>query len=165
MYILITSPDIKNQNINSIKISIKNDLSKIGEVIRDFESFGQEMDMPLPVIHKICIVIDELLNNIISYAYQDKKEHKLEISIKPGGESLELKITDDGFPFNPLEMPPADTTLGLEERELGGLGIHLVKNIMDEYQYKRVSGENIIVLFKHKISTYTKDALKTKPKN
>ncbi len=57
-----------------------------------------------------------------------------------------------------------DTKLGLEERELGGLGIHLVKNIMDEYQYKRSKGENIIVLVKSKSSTYTEDVLKTKPK-
>jgi len=134
-------------------------------VIRDFESFGDEKEIPLPVIYKICIVIDELLNNIISYAYQDKKEHILDIDINLTGERLAIKITDDGFPFNPLMVPPPDTKLGLEERELGGLGIHLVKNIMDEYQYKRIKGENIIVLVKYKTSTYTKDALKTKSKN
>jgi len=123
-------------------------------VIRDFESFGDEKDIPLPIIHKICIVIDELLSNIISYAYQDKKEHIVEINIKLNEERLEIKITDDGFPFNPLAMLPPDTKLGLEERELGGLGIHLVKNIMDEYQYTRLKGENIIVLVKSKSSTY-----------
>ncbi|MCZ6899517.1 MAG: ATP-binding protein [Bacteroidetes bacterium] len=144
---------------------MKNDLSKIGEVIRNFESFGDEKDIPLPVIHKICIVLDELLNNIISYAYQDKKEHTVDINIKLIGERLEIKITDDGFPFNPLAMLPPDTKLGLEERELGGLGIHLVKNIMDEYLYKRSKGENIIVLVKSKTSTYIKDVLKTKSKN
>ncbi len=123
-------------------------------MIRDFESFGDEKDIPLPIIHKICIVIDELLSNIISYAYQDKKEHIVEINIKLNEERLEIKITDDGFPFNPLAMLPPDTKLGLEERELGGLGIHLVKNIMDEYQYTRLKGENIIVLVKSKSSTY-----------
>lgn len=133
-------------------------------MIRDFESFGDEKDIPLPIIHKICIVIDELLSNIISYAYQDKKEHIVDINIKLNGERLEIKITDNGFPFNPLAMLPPDTKLGLEERELGGLGIHLVKNIMDEYQYTRLKGENIIVLVKSKSSTYTKDVLKTKPK-
>jgi len=121
-------------------------------VIRDFESFGDEKDIPLPIIHKICIVIDELLSNIISYAYQDKKEHIVDINIKLNGERLEIKITDDGFSFNPLAMLPPDTKLGLEERELGGLGIHLVKNIMDEYQYTRLKGENIIVLVKSKSS-------------
>ena len=131
-------------------------------MIRDFGSFGDEKDIPLPIIHKICIVIDELLSNIISYAYQDKKEHIVDINIKLNGERLEIKITDDGFPFNPLAMLPPDTKLGLEERELGGLGIHLVKNIMDEYQYKRLKGENIIVLVKSKTSTYTNDVLKTK---
>ncbi len=133
-------------------------------MIRDFESFGDEKDIPLPIIHKICIVIDELLSNIISYAYQDKKEHIVDINIKLNGERLEIKITDDGFPFNPLAMLPPDTKLGLEERELGGLGIHLVKNIMDEYQYKRFKGKNIIVLVKSKSSNY-QDVLKTKSKN
>ncbi len=123
-------------------------------MIRDFESFGDEKDIPLPIIHKICIVIDELLSNIISYAYQDKKEHIVEINIKLNEERLEIKITDDGFPFNPLAMLPPDTKLGLDEREIGGLGIHLVKNIMDEYQYTRLKGENIIVLVKSKSSTY-----------
>lgn len=134
-------------------------------MIRNFGSFGEEKDIPLPVIHKICIVIDELLNNIISYAYKDSKEHIVDINIKLTGEKLVIEITDDGFPFNPIVMPPPDTKLGLEERELGGLGIHLVRNIMDDYQYKRSKGENIIVLIKNKTSTYSKDVLKTKPKN
>lgn len=134
-------------------------------MITDFESFGDENNIPLPAIHKICIVIDELLSNIISYAYQDKKEHIVYINIKLAGERLEIKITDDGFPFNPLAMLPPDTKLGLEERELGGLGVHLVKNIMDEYQYKRFKGKNIIVLVKFKSRNYTKYVLKTKSKN
>ena len=131
----------------------------IGDVIRNFESFGDEKDIPLPVIHKICIVLDELLNNIISYAYQDKKEHIVDIKIELTGERLEIKITDDGFPFNPLEVHAPDTKLGLEERELGGLGIHLVKNIMDEYQYNRLKEENIIVLVKYKTITSTKGSI------
>ena len=80
-------------------------------MIRDFESFGENRDIPLPVIHKICIVLDELLSNIISYAFQDKKEHIVDISINLTGERLVLKITDDGFPFNPLGMAPPDTKL------------------------------------------------------
>jgi sigma-B regulation protein RsbU (phosphoserine phosphatase) len=69
------------------------------------------------------------------------------------GERMVISITDDGVPFNPFKKDPPDTMLSLEEREIGGLGIHIVKNLMDEYNYKRNVDKNIITLVKHNINT------------
>ena len=60
-----------------------------------------------------------------------------DIDIELKGERLIITITDDGFPFNPFVKDPPDTKLNVDERNIGGLGIHIVKNLMDEYHYKR----------------------------
>ena len=93
-------------------------------------------------------MFDELINNIISYAYSDKEEHDIEIKIEFFGDRLSITITDDGIPFNPFEAKKPDTELSLEDREIGGLGIHLVRNLMDKVSYKHHIGKNVISLTK-----------------
>ncbi len=146
------------QNPNAISsimssIKIKNDLKQITTAIEWFEAFALENKMPFAIIQKINIAFDELLNNIISYGYDDKDVHEIDVEIELRGERLIIIIRDDGIPFNPFEKNPPDTMLSVEERMIGGLGIHLVKKLMDEYEYKRHTNKNIITLIKHNINT------------
>ena len=90
------------------------------------------------------VVFDELLNNTISYAFRDDAEHEIDIRAERAGNRLTVTISDDGIPFNPLGTQTPDTRLSLEEREVGGLGIHLVRNMVDDISYQR--GINRIVL-------------------
>jgi anti-sigma regulatory factor (Ser/Thr protein kinase) len=93
------------------------------------------------------------LNNIISYGYDDEEIHEIDIEIELRSERLIIILSDDGIPFNPFKKDPPDTMLSVEERMIGGLGIHLVKKLMDEYEYKRQTNKNIITLIKHNINT------------
>ena len=145
------SPNIDSSIISSIKII--NDLKQITNAIEWFEAFAMENKMPFAIIQKINIAFDELLNNIISYGYRDKEIHEIDIEIELRGERLIIIISDDGIPFNPFKKDPPDTMLTVEERMIGGLGIHLVKKLMDEYEYKRQTNKNIITLIKHNINT------------
>ena len=155
----ITAMAIKyclNPNINSSIISstkIKNDFKQITNAIEWFEAFAMENKMPFAIIQKINIAFDELLNNIISYGYEDKDVHEIDVEVELRGERLIIIIRDDGIPFNPFKKDPPDTMLSVEERMIGGLGIHLVKKLMDEYEYKRQTNRNIITLIKHNINT------------
>ena len=134
-------------------IKIQNELKQITNAIEWFEAFALENEMQFAIIQKINIAFDELLNNIISYGYHDEKIHEIEIEIELRNERLIIIISDDGIPFNPFKKDPPDTMLTVEERMIGGLGIHLVKKLMDEYEYKRHTNRNIITVIKHNINT------------
>jgi sigma-B regulation protein RsbU (phosphoserine phosphatase) len=130
-------------NFKTLNITIKNDLEEIERVNDTFDEFAEENNVPLKIARKMNLVFDELLNNTISYAYEDENEHEIEIVIELSQERLVIIIMDDGIPFNPLEMETPDTELDIEEREIGGLGIHLVRNMMDEVDYKRQTNKNV----------------------
>ena len=92
--------------------------------------------------------MDELLTNTISYGFPQGGEHEITVEIVLQGGALVITTHDGGLAFNPLERAEADTSQGIEERPVGGLGIHLVRNMMDEIEYRRESGQNVLVMKK-----------------
>jgi sigma-B regulation protein RsbU (phosphoserine phosphatase) len=131
------------------EISITNELGEIDRVNDAFNEFAKQCDIPMPVSLKVNLVFNELLNNVISYAYGDEEEHSIKVIMERSGERLSISISDDGLPFNPFTREDPDTTLSLEDREIGGLGIHLVKKTMDEATYQRRHNRNIVTLIKN----------------
>ena len=138
----------KGKPVQNLIITIRNSLSEIDKVNQRFNTFADHCGIPKPLCKKVNIIFDELLNNIISYAYNDNNEHDIIIELEFFGDRLSITITDDGIPFNPFEAKKPDTELSLEDREIGGLGIHLVRNLMDKVSYKRHIGKNVISLTK-----------------
>ena len=94
-------------------------------------------------------MFEELLNNIVSYGHRDEGDHTIEVRAELSADRLAVTITDDGSPFNPFMSAVPDLTVSLEEREPGGLGIHLVRNMMDEVSYRRRTNKNVVILVKH----------------
>ncbi len=127
---------------------IDNELPEINTVIGAFEEFSEKANIPMPVAMKVNLVFDELLNNIITYAFPDGGEHKIRIRGEKSADRLLIVIKDDGQPFNPFAQSEVDTGQSLEERQLGGLGIHLVKNVMDDFSYARHLDSNVVTLVK-----------------
>jgi sigma-B regulation protein RsbU (phosphoserine phosphatase) len=128
---------------------IKNELPEINTVNEKFETFAEEFDIPRSVAMKFNIVFDELLSNVISYAYRDAEEHNIEIRMERVGKRLTVTITDDGVPFNPLNAETPDTDLSVADREIGGMGIHLVRNLVDDVSYQRRIDKNVLTLMSH----------------
>ena len=95
------------------------------------------------------LVVEELVVNIVNYAYGDGGDGPLRIELDSDHKSLTLTIADNGTPFNPLEQATPDTTLSAEERSIGGLGIFLGREMMDTVDYKRVDGANVITATKN----------------
>ena len=133
---------------DQLNINIKNRLADVGVVEEQFYEFAQENGIPDTIRQKVSIVLDEMLNNIISYAYQDDEEHDIELDIDLSGNRLVTTITDDGIPFNPFGLGAPDVAAAVDEREVGGLGIHLVRSVMDEYLYQRQINKNVVTLVK-----------------
>ncbi len=101
--------------------------------------------------YQIKLVLDELSSNIINYGYGDGDSGEIEIELTSGPETITIDITDDGQPFDPLtEGPPPDTESALEDRPLGGLGIHLVRTLVDKADYQREGGKNRMTLVKRR---------------
>ena len=100
------------------------------------------------VLHDLNLALEEILANIISYGYMDKRKHEIRVSLSVQPGQIRVDVEDDGQPFNPLEAPKVDTTKPLEERTVGGLGIHLVRKLMDGHEYRREKEKNLLTMIK-----------------
>ena len=121
--------------------------SKITEIADFIEKSLLEEKIPQNIIFPIGLAVDEITNNIMMYAYENK-EGTLSISLTVTHEEISIEILDHGKQFNPLSFPPPDLTQEAEKRRIGGLGIHLVRKVMDEVQYKHHDGQNILTIKK-----------------
>lgn len=99
------------------------------------------------LIYAIRLVVEEVVVNIIDYAYPDGEGY-LDVCIHSDSKALTIEFRDHGIPFNPLNQPAPDLNLPLEERTIGGLGIFLTKEMMDDIQYRYEQGENILIIKK-----------------
>jgi sigma-B regulation protein RsbU (phosphoserine phosphatase) len=136
-------------DVARLHIEAENRLEEIDRVNQTFESFAAEHGLPDRVRRSMKLVFDDLLNNVISYAYDDDEVHIIEVNVELSSDRLAVRMADDGHPFNPFAESPPDTALAVEEREIGGLGIHLVQSLMDEATYTRRTNRNVIVLVKY----------------
>ncbi|MHC5006831.1 MAG: SpoIIE family protein phosphatase [Planctomycetota bacterium] len=132
----------------SFDLSVPNQLSSIDAVNTRFNDFADDFGVPADMRRRINMVFDELLNNVISYAFEDENEHEIEVRVSLERQRLVIEILDDGRPFNPFAQATPDTTLPLEARRVGGLGIHLVQKVMDEVSYERRIDKNLVKLVK-----------------
>lgn len=108
------------------------------------ESWG----CPLRVQLQLDVAVEELFVNIASYAYGEKTgTAEIAMDLLPG-QIIEITFRDSGIPYNPLEKPDPDVTKPAEEREIGGLGIYIVKKSMDEVLYRHEDGQNILTIRK-----------------
>jgi sigma-B regulation protein RsbU (phosphoserine phosphatase) len=139
-YIGGSSEDASDQ----LAIEVTNRLEDIARVNEEFNRFAETHGIETKVRRNLNVVFDELLNNTISYGYEDDAEHDIHVVLRLKAGALHVTISDDGRPFNPFEIKAPDTTLSLEEREIGGLGVHLVRSVMDEVSYERKGERNVI---------------------
>lgn len=113
----------------------------VSGAIEEFRHFALERRLSAKLVSDFCIVIDELLSNIIRYGYRGGPAH-VELSMRMSGETLELEIVDSAPRFNMLERREPSTNHPLSERAIGGLGIFLVRKLSDEVRYDFVDGQN-----------------------
>lgn len=137
---------------NTYSFELKSDLSELDRLCQNLETFGQKFGLSKKLIFEINLALDELFTNIISYGFQDDEEHVVRITLTPENDQLCLCIEDDGKPFNPIEFESPDVSCSVEKCKIGGLGIHIMKKLMDEICYERCDDKNVLNL-KKKISS------------
>ena len=135
----------------AFSFELKNDPSELNRLCQHCEKVGHTIGLSKKAIFEINLALDELFTNIISYGFKDKEEHKIHIQIAVDEKELTLRVEDSGVPFNPLEAQAPNFNCTIEECQIGGLGIHLIKKVMDKVLYKRKADKNVLLL-KKKIS-------------
>jgi anti-sigma regulatory factor (Ser/Thr protein kinase) len=131
---------------------LKSNLAELDNLCQNLEDFGKKAGLSKKMIFEINLALDELFTNIISYGFKDEKEHRIKVTLSPQNEELCLCIEDDGIPFNPVDFETTDVACSVENCKIGGLGIHIIRKLMDEICYQRCGAKNILTL-KKKLTT------------
>ena len=127
---------------------LHNDIQQIPQLAEFIETIAQEKRLDQSLAMSLNLALEEAVSNVIMYAYPEGADGLVDIEAILRKDSLEFIISDNGIAFDPTAAPEADVTLGAEERRIGGLGIFLVRKIMDSVGYERKDGKNILSMTK-----------------
>ena len=130
-------------------ITVEAKIENVDKVTEFVNEVLEDKECPLKVQMQLDVAIDEIFGNIAYYAYgKGSGNATIQIEIEKNLPGIVLTFIDQGMPYNPLENKEPDITLDIEEREIGGLGIFLVKKTMDALSYEYVDGQNVLTLKK-----------------
>lgn len=130
-------------------LTLTNDISTIPQLSEFLDLFFEEVGIDMELCMSLNLAMEEAVVNVIDYAYPQGTSGTVDISALADGDAVAFVITDSGIPFDPTAAKEVDTTLPLEERQIGGLGIHLIRKIMDDVSYERRDNKNILTLRKN----------------
>jgi serine/threonine-protein kinase RsbW len=129
---------------NHVSIELRNDLSELVRLTEAIEDCGGHDGLSPMAISKVNLALEEIVTNIISYGWEGDGEHRIKVELKLADHGLTARIEDDGRPFNPLRTIDPNVTLPLERRPVGGLGLFLVKKLMNHVSYSRLEDKNVL---------------------
>lgn len=135
------------QQTKGMTIEITNQIKEINRVHRSLDRYLREKSLGEYDRKKVSIAVDEILSNIISYAYQDRGRHLIRINLECTEDKLILEFLDDGKPFDPIEFIRNTEGRSAEDLDrIGGLGLKLVGRLMDRLDYLRQGNQNKLTL-------------------
>ena len=130
----------------TLSLKIENDPAELERLSAAVEEIGRREGWPSDLVSRVNLVLEELALNIITHGYDDGR-HEIELSLTSEPDAVTIRIEDAGQPFDPLsDAPEPDVDAPIEDRAVGGLGIHLVRAMMDEIRYERDRGKNRLTL-------------------
>ena len=129
-------------------IILANDLSEISRLYEFIEGLGEDFSLSPDIVFNLNLVLEEAVVNVINYAYPKEEHESIYLSARMHEGSIILVLTDTGKEFDPTAAPEADVTLSADDRQIGGLGIFLIRQIMNEVKYERIEGKNVLTLEK-----------------
>jgi sigma-B regulation protein RsbU (phosphoserine phosphatase) len=142
--------ELPRMPIKKVEIKLTNELTELEKIVAQIEELSDEWNIPAKTVMEINLVLEELFTNIVFYAFDDKEPHSITVEMalmEP--HTLQIRLEDDGKPFNLLEKQMGEVfEQTVDERPIGGLGIHFVKKMMDGVAYERSGNNNIVILTK-----------------
>lgn len=136
-------------NNGELQFTLKNRIAEIAALGERLGEFAAVHQLTPNVLHDLNLALEEAVTNIISHGYSDHREHEILVCIRVESGAVIAELKDDARPFNPLTVPEADATKPLDERTAGGLGIHLMRKLMDGIEYQRLEDGNLLIMKKN----------------
>ena len=129
-------------------ITLSNNIDEVPQLATFVDEICEAIGIDMSTAMSLNLAMEEAVVNVMDYAYPAGTKGNINIEAKANDQRLKFVITDWGTPFDPTEKSEVDTTMSAEERPIGGLGIHLVRQIMDSINYERTDGKNVLTLRK-----------------
>jgi anti-sigma regulatory factor (Ser/Thr protein kinase) len=126
----------------TIELTIRNELADISEVRDALDRFGAEHGVPDAILIDLQVVLDEIISNVIKYAWPEGGAHELVVSLTAEDTAIEVEVIDDGRPYDPRDAAPLARAPPGSRPAPGGVGIHLVRQLVDGFEYERVGRHN-----------------------
>lgn len=130
-------------------LTLQNEVDQLSQLAPFVWAFAEEAQLDEQPAMQLDLALDEAVTNVVLYAYPKGTEGEVTVAAKREGDTLEVVLTDSGTPFDPTAQEDPDLTLSADERPIGGLGIFLVRQMMDTVRYERKDGKNILTLRKN----------------
>lgn len=127
---------------------LENDIQEMDKLEPFLNDFFERNKLDMSLLPQMDLALEEAIANVIMYAYPEGERGTVEICLEKKENLLQTRISDAGMPFNPLQQPEAKLASSIEERPIGGLGIHLIKEIMDEVEYQHKDGKNMLTMIR-----------------
>lgn len=121
------------------------EIERLNQLVR---RFGELHEVPSRALYAVNLALDELVTNTILYGFEDPAGQSFSVRVEVSGADLRAELVDEGRAFNPLDVPPPNLDAPLRDREVGGLGLHLVRSLMDRLDYRRDGSKNVLTLAK-----------------
>lgn len=138
-----------NKDTAPLKITLRGDIRQIPRLEDFVAELASRSGMDPSLAMSVNLALEEAVTNVLLYAYPEGEDAVAHIEARTSAGSVTIILTDSGTPFDPTAAAPADTSLGVEERPIGGLGIFLVRQIMDSVNYRYEGGMNILTMTKN----------------
>lgn len=132
----------------SITIRISANVHEIERLNRLIRQFGELHDLPGRALYSVNLALDEVVSNIVLYGYEESSDDPIVVKMEVRGADLMASVEDSGREFDPLSLPTPDLSAPLEDRQVGGLGIHLMRSLMDGVEYRRHENKNLLSMRK-----------------
>ena len=131
------------------EIKIKNQVGELEKVNQFVEEIGEELGLDMELQMNLNLVLEEMVSNVIFYAYPKGTPEEIELAAESDGKELTFVLSDNGIEFDPTAKEDADPDINPMERDIGGMGIYIVKNIMNKVTYQRLEGKNLLTMQKN----------------
>lgn len=134
----------------TLELTLPSQISALGTLEQAIEKFAGEQDWPPQLLFQMQLAVEELASNVIRHGFGEDG-HEFDVWLRSSPESVTIEIVDAAQPYNPLTQAPApDVEASLDERQIGGLGVLLVRDVADDMQYSREGGKNRLVIVKRR---------------
>lgn len=133
----------------NVSIKLKNRISELERLDQKLQAFGASIGLSKKCVFQINLAVDELFTNIVKYGFADNSLHYIAVTLSHRDGKISIRVEDNGIPFDPAAKQTSELKDPLEHCKIGGLGLHLVKKIMDDIVYERRGGKNVITLIKN----------------